>query len=142
VGGADPPDLGAQIVAVSNAGGAVRSPRGIDAGALRAHLDGGGKLREFPDVEPITHTELLETECELLVPAALGGMIHAGNADRLGCRIVVEGANSPLTPTADAILHDRGIHVVPDIVANAGGAWSPTSSGCRTCSTSAGTSAR
>ena len=57
----------------------------------------------------------------MLIPAALGGMIHEGNADRVQCRVMIEGANSPTTPAADAILHDKGIYVIPDVMANAGG---------------------
>ena len=76
---------------------------------------------EADGVERVSPVELLETDCDVFVPAALGGMIHRGNADRLGCRMVVEGANSPTTPAASAILEDKGILVVPDVMANAGG---------------------
>jgi glutamate dehydrogenase (NAD(P)+) len=81
----------------------------------------GGRLDEADGVEPISHAELLGLDCDVLVPAALGGTIHSGNADDLRCRLVVEGANAPTTPKADEILADRGITVVPDVLANAGG---------------------
>ena len=85
------------------------------------HLAGGGKLADFDGAEAISADELLEIECELFIPAALGGMIHAENADRLNCRMIVEGANSPTTPRADEILTEKGVHIVPDVLANAGG---------------------
>jgi glutamate dehydrogenase (NAD(P)+) len=113
--------LGARLVGVSDASGAIRSDRGIDADGLARHLAEGGKLVEMPGAESITPDELLEIDCEVFIPAALGGMIHKGNADRLRCRMIVEGANSPTTPAADRILSDKGIFIVPDVMANAGG---------------------
>jgi len=81
----------------------------------------GGKVSEFEAGEAISPDELLALECEVFIPAALGGMINAGNADAINARMVVEGANSPTTPKADDILADKGVHVVPDVMANAGG---------------------
>ena len=75
----------------------------------------------FADGEPISNAELLELPCDVLVPAALGGQITEQNADRLKAKIVVEGANGPTTPEADVILGDRGVMLIPDILANAGG---------------------
>lgn len=112
---------GCRIVGVADEHGAVHAEEGLDPDALDGHLRSGGRLSEFPAAEPIDALDLLGLECEVLVPAALGGMIHAGNADRLRCRLLLEGANSPTTPKADAILQERGIHVVPDVLANAGG---------------------
>ncbi|MEX2196123.1 MAG: Glu/Leu/Phe/Val dehydrogenase dimerization domain-containing protein [Thermoleophilaceae bacterium] len=114
-------DLGCTIVGVSDATGAIRAPGGIDAHSLHAHLAQGGALDEFAGVEPITADELLAIECEVFVPAALGGMIHQGNAHLLDCRMIIEGANSPTTPAADDILTEKGVYVVPDVLANAGG---------------------
>jgi glutamate dehydrogenase/leucine dehydrogenase len=114
-------DMGATIVGVSDAFGAVHAQAGIDCHALHAHVAQGGKLVEFPGVEVITADELLGLDCEVLIPAALGGLIHAGNAERIQAKAVIEGANGPTTPAADAILHDKGIFVVPDVLANAGG---------------------
>jgi glutamate dehydrogenase (NAD(P)+) len=114
-------ELGAKLVGASDASGAIRSDAGIDAGALVEHVRDGGKLPEFDGPDVIAPDELLEIECEVFIPAALGGMIHKHNADRLRCRMVVEGANSPTTPAADEILEDKGVLVVPDVMANAGG---------------------
>ena len=114
-------DLGAQMVGVSDASGAIRSDEGIDAEALAQHVRDGGSLPEFDGVDSIEPDELLDVECEVFIPAALGGMLHQQNADRLRARMVVEGANSPTTPAADQILSDKDILVVPDVMANAGG---------------------
>jgi glutamate dehydrogenase (NAD(P)+) len=114
-------DLGATLVAASDAHGATRSEDGIDAEALARHVAEGGRVPEFEGGEEVTPVEFLETDCDVFIPAALGGSIHKSNADRLGCRMIVEGANSPTTPAADEILEDRGVFVVPDVMANAGG---------------------
>jgi glutamate dehydrogenase (NAD(P)+) len=114
-------DMGCTIVAASNADGGVHADKGIDAYALAEHAEETGGLAGFEGVDEIAGDELLDVECELFVPAALGGMIHKQNADRLKCRLIVEGANSPTTPTADEILAGNGVHVVPDVMANAGG---------------------
>jgi glutamate dehydrogenase (NAD(P)+) len=114
--------LGATMVGASDASGAIRNEQGIDAEELSRHVhsDGAG-LTEFPGTEVISPDDLLAIDCDVLIPAALGGMIHEGNADRISCRMMVEGANSPTTPAADQILHEKGIHVIPDVMANAGG---------------------
>jgi glutamate dehydrogenase (NAD(P)+) len=114
-------DLGCKMVGASDAYGAVRCEGGIDAHELAEHVREGGQVPEFDGVDKIEPDELLEVECEVFFPAALGGMIHADNADRLKCRMVIEGANSPTTPKADAILADNDVHVIPDVMANAGG---------------------
>lgn len=114
-------ELGCTIVAVSDASGAIHAEQGFDANALNDHLRAGGKLTEFDGAEEITPEELVTVDCEVFIPAALGGMIHADNADLMSCRMIVEGANSPTTPKADDILADKGVHVVPDVMANAGG---------------------
>ena len=115
--------LGATVVGVSDAHGAIHAedghrrrraaPRTCARAASVAEFDGRASA--------ITPEELLALECEVFIPAALGGMIHAGNADLLNARMVVEGANCPTTPKADEILADKGVHVVPDVMANAGG---------------------
>ena len=114
-------DLGCTLVAASDAHGAIRCDGGIDAHELTKHVEEGGKVTEFDGVDEITADELFETECEVFIPAALGGMIHKHNAERLRCKVIIEGANSPTTPTADEMLADHGIHVIPDVMANAGG---------------------
>ena len=113
--------LGATMVGVSDATGAIRSDGGIDADDLATHLREGGELTEFADAEVISPDDLLAIECDVLIPAALGGMIHEGNADRINTRMIIEGANSPTTPAADEILDEKGVHVIPDVMANAGG---------------------
>jgi glutamate dehydrogenase (NAD(P)+) len=113
--------LGARMVGASDSSGAIRNDEGIDADALVEHVREGGSLPEFDGAEEIQPDELLGVECEVFIPAALGGMIHKQNADRLRCRMIVEGANSPTTPAADEILRDKGVLVVPDVMANAGG---------------------
>ena len=116
-------DLGGTLVGASDAQGAITSEAGIDAVALAQHVREGGTLPDFDGegVERIRHNDLLGLECELFIPAALGGMIHAENAERLNCKMLIEGANSPTTPRADEILSDKGIWIVPDVLANAGG---------------------
>jgi glutamate dehydrogenase (NAD(P)+) len=113
--------VGSCIVAVSDVDGGVHHPEGLDLPALEAWVDETGSLAGFPDAEPISNRDLLEVPCEVLIPAAIESQITEKNADRLCCRMVVEAANGPTTMEADAILRDRGIVVVPDILANAGG---------------------
>ena len=113
--------LGARMVGVSDATGAIQAEQGIDADDLATHLRDGGKLTEFPGAEVISPGDLLAIECDVLIPAALGGMIHEDNADRINTKMVIEGANSPTTPVADRILNDNGVQVIPDVMANAGG---------------------
>jgi glutamate dehydrogenase (NAD(P)+) len=113
--------LGVRIIGVSNADGAIRNDEGIDATKLAEFVTKGGKLPEFEGAEAISAEELLTIPCDVLMPAALGGMIHEGNADSIDCRILLEGANSPTTPAADEILSDKGVFVIPDVMANAGG---------------------
>ena len=116
-------DMGATLVAASDRSGAIRCDSGLDAHALAEHTAEEGELADFAGdgVDHMSGDELLETECDLFVPAALGGMIHKHNADKLRCRMLVEGANSPTTPAADEILAGNDVHVVPDVMANAGG---------------------
>lgn len=112
---------GCRIVGVSDETGAIHAPDGLDPDALARHLQDGGTLKGFPGAEVISAREFLSIACDVFIPAALGGMIHRDNAALLNTRIVLEGANGPTTPEADAILADAGVLVVPDVVANAGG---------------------
>jgi glutamate dehydrogenase (NAD(P)+) len=116
-------DSGARIVGVSDASGAVQSEAGIDPHALYAHLGDGGTLTEFDGqgVEAIDPDDLIGLECDVFIPAAMGGMIHNANADQVKAKLIVEGANAPTTPDANDILLDKGITVIPDVMANAGG---------------------
>jgi glutamate dehydrogenase (NAD(P)+) len=113
--------LGAKMVAVSDANGAIRSDAGIDANALHDHVAADGKITEFEGAEKIDPDDLVAVPCDVFIPAALGGMIHEGNAARMTCKVIVEGANSPTTPAADQILRDKDVYVIPDVMANAGG---------------------
>jgi glutamate dehydrogenase (NAD(P)+) len=115
--------LGAKVIAASDAGGAVHSEAGFDLSRLQAHSAEGGQLIEYAGdgTEAISPEELLALECEVLIPAALGGMIHRDNADSVRAQLIIEGANSPTTPTADEILADNGVTIIPDVMANAGG---------------------
>jgi glutamate dehydrogenase (NAD(P)+) len=113
--------LGVRIVGVSNADGAIRSDAGIDPVKLSEFVATGGKIADYAGTEPISADELLTIPCDVLLPAALGGLIHEGNADTINCRVLLEGANSPTTPDADELLHQKGVYVVPDVMANAGG---------------------
>ena len=114
-------DLDAQVIGISDAFGAIHHARGIDVHALHRHVTAGGRLTEFPGVDVISPEELLALDCDVLIPAALGGMIHADNAHTINARTIIEGANSPTTPRADDILTDKGVVIVPDVLANAGG---------------------
>jgi len=112
---------GARVVAVSDVFGAVYNPDGLDIEQLRLHVDRTGTVKGFAGGREIERDQLLLLPVDVLVPAALEGQIHAGNAGAIQARLVVEGANGPTTVEADEILAARGITVVPDILANAGG---------------------
>jgi glutamate dehydrogenase (NAD(P)+) len=112
---------GARIIAISDSQGGIYSEQGLDPEAVAGFKAEHGTVVGMADTLNITNAELLELECDILVPAALGNQITAGNAPAIKARLVVEGANNPTTPRADRILQDKGIHVLPDILANAGG---------------------
>jgi len=114
-------ELGCKVVGVSDVKGGIFCDAGLDIGALLAHVDESGSVEGFPGSEPMSNEELLELSCDVLIPAAIENQIGEHNADRLRCRLVVEGANGPTSMEADAILRERGVLVVPDILANAGG---------------------
>lgn len=112
---------GARVIAVSDSRGGVHHPEGLDPRRLSEHKARTGRVAGFPGAEAVSNEELLELPCDILIPAALENQIHAGNAPRVRARIVAEAANGPTTPEADAILFQRGILVIPDVLANAGG---------------------
>jgi glutamate dehydrogenase (NAD(P)+) len=114
-------EASARIVAVSDSSGGIHNPAGLDLVALDRHLAAGGKLVESPAGNQISNAELLELPVDVLLPAALEGQITGANAARIRAGMIIEGANGPVSPDADAILLDRGIFLVPDILANAGG---------------------
>ena len=114
-------EQGCRIIGVSDHMGGVYNARGLSPVGLETHFAETATVSGFEGGEQITNEELLALECDVLVPAAIEGQITEANADRVQARIVVEGANGPTTPVADEILHDRGVQIVPDILANAGG---------------------
>ncbi len=113
--------LGCKVIAASDTRGAIYAEQGLDTEELLAHKTDSGSVAGFPGSDSITDAELLELPCEILVPAALEQQITGENAPKINTKIIVEGANGPTTPEADAIFYDRDIMVVPDILANAGG---------------------
>ncbi len=114
-------EQGARIIAVSDSSGALYNPAGLSPQHLVQHKLTTGALAGFAAADALTQAELLELDCEILVPAALSGAITARNAPRIRARIVAEAANGPTTPLADAILADQGCTVLPDILAGVGG---------------------
>ncbi|MGH9302589.1 MAG: Glu/Leu/Phe/Val family dehydrogenase, partial [Acidimicrobiales bacterium] len=113
--------VGMRVIAVSDVGGAVYNPGGLDQGRLADHVAHAGTVSGFEGGDAIGADEMWELDCELVVPAALDGAIDDDVAQRLGARVVVEAANGPTTPEADVVLDRRDIVVVPDILANTGG---------------------
>jgi glutamate dehydrogenase (NAD(P)+) len=113
--------LGCRIVAVSDASGGVWNPDGLDVAELVRRARAGVVGHDGMEAERITNEELLALDCEILVPAAVGGVLHAGNVGRVRARLVVEGANGPTTPAAERMLTEGGVTVAPDLLANAGG---------------------
>jgi glutamate dehydrogenase (NAD(P)+) len=112
---------GAKVVAISDSVGGLHNPNGIDVQAAIAHKRETGSLEGLRGAEPITNDELLLLDCELLAPCALEQVITSENADKVRARFICEGANGPVTPDADEILEDRGVLILPDVLANAGG---------------------
>ena len=114
-------EAGLRVVAVSDSKSGTYNPKGLDLDALREHRQVRGTVGGFRGGEQVTNAELLELPVTVLVPAAIENQVTAKNADRVKARLITEGANVPLTPEADSILHDRDVFVVPDILANSGG---------------------
>ncbi|MBI4636753.1 MAG: glutamate dehydrogenase [Candidatus Rokubacteria bacterium] len=114
-------ERGARVVAVGDARGAIRNPEGLDIPRLGEHVQKTKSVVGFPGSDAITNEELLVSNVDVLVPAALGGVITEANAKEIRARVVLEAANAPTTPRADEILGERGVAVLPDIFVNAGG---------------------
>ena len=114
-------EKGAVLVAASDSTGAVHDPDGIDVEALISAKAAGGSVTAYEGASRIANQALFEVPCDILVPAARPDCIHEGNADRIQARLILQGANIPATPEAEARLHQRGVLVVPDFIANAGG---------------------
>lgn len=112
-------ELGARIIAASDVTGAIRMGAGLDPLALERHRLTAGTLEGFPGGESVLENDLLEMPCDILVMAGLEDQIHAGNAGRISAKMVVEAANLPTSPQADDILRERGIYLIPDLLANA-----------------------
>jgi len=113
--------LGATIVAVSDSSGGIHAPDGLDISRVVAWKAEHGTVVGFPGARDVTNQQVLETDCDILVPAALENQITAANAGKIKARIVAEAANGPTTPEADDILYDNGAFMIPDILCNAGG---------------------
>ena len=114
-------DAGCRVVAVSDVDGGLYREKGLDPEAINRHKKEAGVVAGFAGADVISNTELLEVECDVLIPAAIEGVITVKNADDVRARVVCEAANGPITFEADKILNDRDIYVVPDILANSGG---------------------
>ena len=114
-------DDGAKIIAVSDSRAGILNTKGFDPKKVLAHKQETGSVAGFPGADQITNEELLQLECDVLVPAALENQITRANAASVNAKIVAEAANGPTTPGADEILHDKGVFIIPDILANAGG---------------------
>jgi glutamate dehydrogenase (NAD(P)+) len=112
---------GAKVVAVSDSRGGIHSTRGLDPAAVQAHKAKSGSVSGMPGTDRITNQELLELKVDVLVPAALENQITEENAPRIRPKILAEAANGPTVPEADPILHENGVFLIPDILANAGG---------------------
>ena len=114
-------EAGFPVVAISDLSGGIHAEKGLDINALQAHLDLGGRLSAFPQGVELTNAELLALDCDVLIPAAIGDVITDENCASVRAGIIIEAANHPIAYSADASLRDRGVIIVPDILANAGG---------------------
>lgn len=113
--------MGAKVIAVSDSKGGIYNPNGFAVADAMAHKQETGSVIELADTDAVTNEELVALECDVLVPAALEGVINANTADDVKAKIIAEGANGPTTPEGQKILNDKGVFVIPDILANAGG---------------------
>ena len=114
-------DVGARLVAVQDHTGTIVNEGGIDAAALQEHVKNTGGVAGFAGTSVLSNDDFWSVPCEILIPAALESQITADNAHKIKAKLVIEGANGPTTPEADDILHDNGVLVLPDVIANAGG---------------------
>jgi glutamate dehydrogenase (NAD(P)+) len=113
--------LNLKVVAASDEYGGIYNPRGLDPVLVSEHLRRQGRLEGCPETEPISNSDLLESEVDILIPAAIENQITGQNAGRIKARIIAELANGPTTPQADEILHQKDVFVIPDFLCNAGG---------------------
>lgn len=112
---------GAVLVAAADSGGTIVNPHGLDLEGLAAHKAAGGNVSGFPGGEALDRDAVIDADCEIWIPAARPDIIHADNVARLRAKLVIEGANIPVTPEAEQALHDSGVLCIPDFIANAGG---------------------
>jgi glutamate dehydrogenase (NAD(P)+) len=112
---------GATVVAISDSTGGIYNANGVDVAAAFAHKRGGGSLSELKAGDRITNDELVLLDCDVFAPCALEQVITDRNADQVKAKLIVEGANGPITPAADDVLDQNGVLVLPDVLANAGG---------------------
>jgi glutamate dehydrogenase (NAD(P)+) len=114
-------EIGCKVIAVSDSKGGILCENGLNPAEVLAHKEKTGSVQGFKDCRDISNEELLETRCDVLVPAALENQINCKNADRIHARLVAEAANGPTTPEADKALYEKGILLIPDILCNCGG---------------------
>ena len=114
-------EMGSKIIAVSDVNGGLYDPEGLDITSLIDYNNKNGTIKDFSQGDSVSNEDILNIECDFLIPAALGGVIHKMNVEKLNCRVIIEAANGPVTPPADDILFKKGVYVVPDILTNAGG---------------------
>ena len=114
-------EIGITVVAASDSKGGTYNPKGLDYAALSAHKKSGGTVADYPEGERITTDEILESQVDILIPAALEGVLTEANAGKVKAKTILELANGPTTPAAEQILHDNGAMVIPDVLANSGG---------------------
>jgi len=116
-------DVGCKIIAITDSEGGIHSDKGLNINKLISWKQQGKSLKDYKEnnIESITNEELFRTKCDILIPAAVENQIYSKNADEIDCNIILEGANSPTTSQADTILNEKGIIIIPDILANAGG---------------------
>lgn len=114
-------DLGFKIVSISDIGGAVHNPSGLDPYKVSDHITKTGTVAGYKDAETLARDGIFALPCDIFIPAALENQIKRSNADSIKARFIAEGANAPITPRADKILNDKGIFIIPDILCNAGG---------------------
>lgn len=116
-------NVGCKIIAITDSEGGIHSDKGLNINKLISWKQKGNSVKDYSgsNIKVITNEELLSTECNILIPAATENQIFSGNADKINCEFILEGANSPTTSQADKILNEKGIMVIPDILANSGG---------------------
>jgi glutamate dehydrogenase (NAD(P)+) len=113
--------FGSKLIAVEDATGAISKPEGIDPDELLKHIEKTGGVKGFAGSKPVDHDTFMKTKADIFIPAALENQINSANADDMNVKLIAEGSNGPTDPEADEILHKRGVHVIPDILCNAGG---------------------